>query len=222
MSTTQTQQGGFALSTADTVVFGFGLEQVPTATRNELVARSLAHLLPTTADTTAPSPVAFKWPAADAFAATPRDPVEVDVTAADERGDMKEVRLLADGQLIGTKYTFPFQFRYFPQAADVGETVTLTAEAEDSAGNVATATRTIAVSAADAVPESPLPVDPAPGDRGRAGRGPHAGVLDGLVAQLAGRLRLRVAAQRRRRSRARTTRRTRPRPATSAGSCAAG
>ena len=97
VTTPQTQAGGFALSTADTVTFGFGLEQVPAATRNELVARSLAHLLPTTADTTAPSPVAFKWPAADAFAATPRDPVEVDVTAADERGDMKEVRLLADG-----------------------------------------------------------------------------------------------------------------------------
>ena len=171
VSTTQTQAGGFALSTADTVVFGFGLEQVPTATRNELVARSLSHLLPTTADTTAPSPVAFKWPAADAFAATTRDPVEVDVTAADERGDMKEVRLLADGVLVGTKYTFPFQFRYYPQAADAGETVTLTAQAEDSAGNVGTATRTIVVSAADAVAESPLPVEPGPAIAGEPAAG---------------------------------------------------
>ena len=171
MSTTQTQAGGFALSTADTVVFGFGLEQVPAATRNELVARSLSHLLPITADTTAPSPVAFKWPAADAFAATTRDPVEVDVTAADERGDMKEVRLLADGVLVDTKYTFPFQFRYRPQAADAGETVTLTAQAEDSAGNVATATRTIVVSAADAVVESPLPVAPGPAISGEPAAG---------------------------------------------------
>ena len=171
VSTPQSQQGGFALSTADTVVFGFGLEQVPAATRNELVARSLAHLLPTAADTTAPSPVAFKWPAADAFAATPRDPVEVDVTAADERGDLKEVRLLADGVLVDTKYTFPFQFRYYPQAADVGETVTLTAQAEDGAGNVGTATRTIVVSAAGAVVESPLPVAPGPAISGEPAAG---------------------------------------------------
>jgi hypothetical protein len=171
VSTPQSQQGGFALSTADTVVFGFGLEQVPTATRNELVARSLTHLLPTSVDTTAPSPVAFKWPAADAFAATTRDPVEVDVTAADERGDMKEVRLLADGVLVDTKYTFPFQFRYYPQAADAGETVTLTAQAEDSAGNVATATRTIVVSAADAVVESPIPVAPGPAISGEPAAG---------------------------------------------------
>ncbi len=152
-----TQTGGIALSTADTVTFGFGLEQVPTATRNELVRRSMAHLLPTTADTTAPSPVAFKWPQADGFEATPRDPIEVDVTAADERGDMKEVRLLADGELVDTHQTFPFQFRYTPDPADVGSTVTLTAEAEDSAGNVATATRTITVVAGEAVVEAPLP-----------------------------------------------------------------
>jgi Big-like domain-containing protein/collagen triple helix repeat protein len=154
-STTQT--GGAALSTADTVLFGFGLEQVPTATRNELVKRAMTHLLPTTPDTTAPAPVRFKWPLVDDFVATPRDPVEVDVTAADERGDMKEVRLLADGQLVGTKYTFPFQFRWSPAASDAGKTVTLTAQAEDSAGNVATATRTIKVEAAAAVVEAPLP-----------------------------------------------------------------
>ena len=104
-STTQT--GGVALSTADTVTFGFGLEQVPAATRNELVKRAMAHLLPATPDTTAPSSVGFKYPLADGFVATTRDPVEVDVTAADERGDMKEVRLVVDGAVVDTKYTFP-------------------------------------------------------------------------------------------------------------------
>jgi Zinc carboxypeptidase len=157
VTTPQTQAGGFALSTADTVTFGFGLEQVGTDTRNALVARAMQHLLPTTADTTAPTPVAFKWPAADGFVSTPRDPVEVDVTAADARGDLKEVRLLADGELVGRHATFPFQFRYVPQAADVGRAIVLTAEAEDSAGNVAAATRTIEVVSGPAVVEAPLP-----------------------------------------------------------------
>ena len=107
VTTPQTQAGGFALSTADTVTFGFGLEQVGTGTRNALVARAMQHLLPTTADTTAPIPVAFKWPAADGFVSTPRDPVEVDVTAADARGDLKEVRLLADGELVGRQLDVP-------------------------------------------------------------------------------------------------------------------
>ena len=151
------QTGGLALSTADTVTFGFGLEQVGTAVRNELVARAMAHLLPTTPDTAAPL-VAFKWPAADGFAGTTRDPVEVDVTAADARGDMKEVRLLADGELVGTNRTFPFQFRWTPGAAQAGKTVTLTAEAVDKAGNVATATRTVDVTDVAADVEAPLPV----------------------------------------------------------------
>ena len=156
-STTQT--GGVALSTADTVTFGFGLEQVPAATRNELVKRAMAHLLPATPDTTAPNSVGFKYPIADGFVATTRDPVEVDVTAADERGDMKEVRLVVDGAVVDTKYTFPFQFRYYPDPADVGSTVTLTAEAVDSAGNVSTATRAISVVAGEAIVEAPLPVE---------------------------------------------------------------
>ena len=88
---------------------------------------------------------------------TPRDPVEVDVTAADERGDLKEVRLLADGELVGRNSTFPFQFRYVPRAEDVGRAVVLTAQAEDSAGNVATATRTLEVVSGPAVVEAPLP-----------------------------------------------------------------
>ena len=46
VATPPAQAGGVALSTRDTVTFGFGLEQVNAATRNELVRRSLAYLLP--------------------------------------------------------------------------------------------------------------------------------------------------------------------------------
>ena len=42
----QTANGGAIISTRDAVTFGFGLEQVDEATRNELVKRSMAHLLP--------------------------------------------------------------------------------------------------------------------------------------------------------------------------------
>jgi hypothetical protein len=157
VTTPQTQVGGTALSTADTVTFGFGLEQVGGTVREELLDRALGHLLPTAADTTAPQ-VAFKAPASGSGQMfTPRDPVEVDVTAADERGDMKEVRLLADGEQVGRAGTFPFQFRWVPTASDAGKTVTLTAEAEDAAGNVSTTTKAIDVAAAAAESEAPLP-----------------------------------------------------------------
>jgi zinc carboxypeptidase/Big-like domain-containing protein len=149
------QAGGLALSTRDTVVFGFGLEQVSAAVRNELVRRSLAYLLPTAADTTAPT-VAYTYPA-DGSVATPRDPVEVEVDAFDERGDMKEVRLYVGDTLIQRKVSFPFQMRYWPTAADVGHPVTLRTVAEDAAGNTAEATRTITIEAAEAVAEAPLP-----------------------------------------------------------------
>jgi hypothetical protein len=42
---------------------------------------------------------------------TPQDPVEVEVDAVDERGDMKEVRLYVGDQLIQRKISFPFQLR---------------------------------------------------------------------------------------------------------------
>ncbi len=61
-----------------------------------------------------------------------------------------------------------------------------------------------------------------PGDRRRAGRGPHAGVLERLVAQRAGRVRLRVAPQRPADRGRHVRRRTRPRRATSASRSAAG
>ena len=157
VSSPPTQAGGVALSTRDTVTFGFGLEQVAAATRNELVRRSLAYLLPTTPDTTAPT-VAYTYPAEGATA-TPQDPVEIDVDAVDERGDMKEVRLYIGDQLIQRKISFPFQLRYQPTAADVGQAVVLRAVGEDAAGNTAEATRTINVESAAAVAVSPLPVN---------------------------------------------------------------
>ena len=95
------------------MTFGFGLEQVSTADRSELLKRSLNYLLPTTPDTTAPTIVGFKWPA-EGFTATPADPVEADVTAYDNSGDMEYVNLYADGRLVGTSQVFPFQFRYTP------------------------------------------------------------------------------------------------------------
>ena len=75
--------------------------------------------MPTTADTTPPTIVGYKYPAANSVA-TPRDPVEVDVTAYDDRGDLKQVNLYADGALVGTVPVFPFQFRYTPPKSTVG------------------------------------------------------------------------------------------------------
>ena len=59
----------------------------------------MTHLLPTTADTTPPTIDGFKYPA-NLSIATPRDPVELELTAFDERGDMDNVDLNADGQLV--------------------------------------------------------------------------------------------------------------------------
>jgi hypothetical protein len=153
----QNSTGGAIISTRDAVTFGFGLEQVDEATRNELVRRSMLHLLPTDADTTAPTIVGYKWPPAD-FVATTRDPVEVDVTAFDERGDMSHVTLLADGVPVQTTSVFPFQFRYTPPADAAGKVVTLTAEAVDKAGNKSTRDMAINVVSAAAHVDSPLPV----------------------------------------------------------------
>jgi Zinc carboxypeptidase/Collagen triple helix repeat (20 copies)/Bacterial Ig domain len=155
------QQGGVALSSRDTVLFGFGLEQVDAVTRDELVRRSFAYLLPTTPDTTPPT-VAFAYPDEGATATT-LDPVEIEVDAVDERGDMKEVRLLVGDEQVGRKVSFPFQLRYQPTSDDVGESVTLRVVAEDAAGNTAEATRTISVVApdpADVIAASPLPSVP--------------------------------------------------------------
>ena len=60
------------------------------------------------------------------------------MTAYDDRGDLKQVNLYADGALVGTVPVFPFQFRYTPPTSKVGLTVKLTAEAIDKAGNKST------------------------------------------------------------------------------------
>jgi Collagen triple helix repeat (20 copies) len=70
---------------------------------------------------------------------------------------MKETRLLVGGELVQRKVSFPFQMRWYATADDIGDTVTLTVEAEDQAGNVTTSTRSILVGDADALEESPLP-----------------------------------------------------------------
>src|SRR3954470_23750804 len=152
----QTANGGVAISTRDTVTFGFGLEQVDQATRDALVARAFGYLLPSSADTTAPVGQ-FTYP--DANASIPwTDPVDTEVVAYDERGDIKEVRLFVNGTLVEAKKSFPFQFRYFPTAAQAGTTITLRAEAEDKVGNVKSVERPVRIVATSALVQSPLPV----------------------------------------------------------------
>jgi hypothetical protein len=148
--------GGAIISTRDSVALGFGLEQIAsTSIRNEVVRRAMAHLLPTGADTAAPT-VTWLRPGAGATV-NAADPVEIEVEAVDERGDMKETRLLVGGQLVQRKVSFPFQMRWYATADDIGDTVTLTVEAEDQAGNVTTSTRSILVGEPGALEESPLP-----------------------------------------------------------------
>ena len=77
---TYTTGGGAIVSTRDAVSFSFGLEQVDQATRNELVRRTMSYLLPATADTTAPTIVGFKYPP-NLSTGTPRDPVDIELTA---------------------------------------------------------------------------------------------------------------------------------------------
>ena len=115
----------------------------------------MAHLLPAGADTAAPT-VTWLRPG-DGATVNAADPVEIEVEAVDERGDVREVRLSIGGQLVQRKVSFPFQMRWYPSAADVGRTVTLVVEAEDKAGNVTTSTRTITVGTAQSVEEAPLP-----------------------------------------------------------------
>jgi hypothetical protein len=119
----------------------------------------MAHLLPATADTTAPTIVGFKYPA-NLSEATPRDPVEIELTAYDERGDMDHVDLMAGDQLIQRTEVYPFQFRYTPPAAAVGSVVKLTAVAVDKAGNTSTRDLYVNVLDTDNQAASPVPVNP--------------------------------------------------------------
>jgi len=147
--------GGAVISTRDTVSFGFGLEQLDGATRDEVIKRTMSYLLPTTADTTPPTIVGFKYPANNSTA-TPRDPVELELTTYDERGDMDRVDLLANGVQVATTEVYPFQFRYTPPASAIGSTVVLTARAVDAAGNVSYASMGVNVVGGPAVVESPI------------------------------------------------------------------
>jgi len=121
----------------------------------------MLHLLPTTADTTPPTINGFKYPTQNAVA-TPNDPVDLELTAFDERGDMDKVDLYADGVYYATTEVYPFQFRYTAPASAVGKTVRLTAKATDAAGNVATSgTLFVNVVSGQTRAESPVPVGPA-------------------------------------------------------------
>jgi hypothetical protein len=154
----QNATGGAIISTRDSVTFGFGLEQVDAASRGELLKRSLDYLVPAAADTTPPTINGFKYPV-DNSTATPSNPVDLEVTAFDNRGDMGRVDLYADGVKYASVPVYPFQFRYTPPAAAVGQTVSLTAVATDKAGSTATSgVLHVNVVAGAAAVESPLPV----------------------------------------------------------------
>ena len=153
----------------DTVTFGFGLEQVPARTRNELVARAMAHLLPTTADTAAP----LRWRSSGrrptAFAAHAARP------GRGRRDRRRRARRHEGGPPPGRRRAHRDQPRR-SRSSSAGRRApgrparrsTLTAEAVDKAGNVATATRTVDVTAVAADVEAPLPVGK-PGGRADAG-----------------------------------------------------
>ena len=66
----------------------------------------MAHLLPATADSTAPTVVGWKYPTQN-WQGSPADPVDMELTAFDERGDMKEVRFYANGTLFQTVPVYP-------------------------------------------------------------------------------------------------------------------
>ena len=138
------EPGGAIISTRDSVSVGFGFEQITdTAARTELVRRMMGHLLPTGADTTGPT-VSWLRPEQNATVGV-ADPVEIEVEAVDERGDIKEARLRVGNQLIQRRSSFPFQFRWQPTADWAGQTLSLVVEVEDKAGNVTRSFRTITV-----------------------------------------------------------------------------
>ena len=75
-----TANGGAVISTRDSVAIGFGLEQIADGpTRNELVRRVMAYLLPTAADSAAPV-VTWLRPG-DGATVDAADPVEIEVEA---------------------------------------------------------------------------------------------------------------------------------------------
>ena len=137
----------------------------------------MQHLLPTGADTTPPTVVGFKYPT-NLSTATPRDPVELELTAFDERGDMDRVDLYADGVLHSSVPVYPFQFRYTAADLEDRRVVKLTAEAFDKAGNKSTRDLYVNVVAGTTAPASPVAVAP-PSLLGHAGRGEQLACING-------------------------------------------
>ncbi|HEY6891679.1 MAG TPA: M14 family zinc carboxypeptidase [Solirubrobacter sp.] len=157
---TYTTSGGSIISTRDAVTFSFGLEQANEASRNELVKRAMSYLLPATPDTTPPTIVGFKYPS-NLSNATINDPVEIELTAYDERGDMDYVDLKGpDGALVQRTEVYPFQFRYTPPASAIGSVVKLTAEAVDKAGNKSSRDLLLNVLDSNSRPLTPVAVNP--------------------------------------------------------------
>ena len=118
---TYTTTGGAIISTRDAVTFGFGLEQAERGSAQR--ARQARHELP--------APDHGRHHAADdrrlqvpdraSRPRPPHDPVEIELTAYDERGDMDYVDLKGpDGALVQRTEVYPFQFRYTPPASAVG------------------------------------------------------------------------------------------------------
>ncbi len=151
-----TANGGAILSTRDSVSIGFGLEQVdehdPQRDRAPHARATCCRRRPTPR----PRRSAGMRPAENAEVSV-ADPVEIEVEAVDERGDVKEVRLSVDGTQVTRKVSFPYQLRWQPAAGDVGATKTLSVTVEDKAGNVTTSTRAIKVVAGSGIAEAPLP-----------------------------------------------------------------
>ena len=83
------------------------------------------------------------------------DPVEIEVEASDDRGDIKEVRLSVNGQAVTKKVSFPFQMRWQPSASDIGLNTRLSVAVEDKAGNVQTSDQFITVVAGDGIGDTP-------------------------------------------------------------------
>ena len=96
--------GGAIISTRDAVTFGFGLEQVDRGHAQRAASSAASsYLLPDRRRTPrAPTIVGFKYPADELRRRRPADPVELELTAYDERGDMEQVDLYANGALVAT------------------------------------------------------------------------------------------------------------------------
>ena len=109
---TYTTSGGAVISTRDSVALGFGLEQLSQAQRNEVV--QACHDAPAADDGRhhAADDQRVQVPGRQLPSATPNDPVELELTTFDERGDMDKVDLYADGVYYATTEVYPFQFRY--------------------------------------------------------------------------------------------------------------